>query len=89
MTRAQMAAQIPDYVREKLLSDDIISKVKNSPSDPALILLYTLWGQYVVPGDKQDINSCGKCRANMIDNWKSLQVELINVQKAKNLIKAI
>lgn len=81
---------IPDVIRsERILTpaDPIRNAVANKYNSH-MLLLYTVWYEYVEPNGKGDID-CGICLGRVLKNYRAMRAELEQLEAENNLINAV
>lgn len=86
MTAKQLANSIPHDYRVKII--EWLSVAKSGKPNKEFWLLWEAYFIYVDPnGVKKD--DCPQCRGNVLDNWKTLAKEIVEVEKQYNTLEQI
>lgn len=85
-----IALKIPDRVRsERLLIDaDPIYNARPHASNKDMQLLFAIWSDFIEKKSSDDMY-CPICLRNILQNFREIKDELINIEKDYQLLKAI
>lgn len=86
MTQRQVATMIPAEYRKEILLTNMISQAIAVASDPSMFYLATIWKNYISPDEEL---SCGQCLSRILGNYRSIQPDLVELEKEANLLNQL
>ncbi len=88
MTQSEIiAAGITHELRVKILTEWLPTAIADL-SNPGMKALFEAYFIYIEPDGIRNTN-CPTCIQNVLNNWKSLQTDLINQEQNYNLLNSI
>lgn len=91
MTIKDVAALIPDKFRKQILDDNVIYKAVAKGPDMQMRILVILYRNYINPGlpDIDMDNPCIRCLVDILDQFKSMEQYLVEIEREHNLIESV
>jgi hypothetical protein len=85
MKLKEIARMIPAEYRHMILAQNAIYKAVAVPLDPHMQMLFTVWTNFINPGGGLSLE-CTRCLGQMLDDYKKLQPEFINLEREAQLL---
>lgn len=85
-TFEEMALKIPRRYRDKILEENVIYRAIQDSQDKYMILLFTIWREYMEPGLREVDITCGICIGRVLDSYRALQSTFVELAKAEKLL---
>ncbi len=86
MTLRQLAEKIPAEYRREILLLNMISKAQPNAGDKLMNYLVTIWKNYI---DSERPATCALCFVGILNDYKTIQAELIKLEKERQLLNSI
>lgn len=84
MNQREIAASIPGEYRREILQMNLIDKAQAVAADPSMHYLATIWKNYIDPTFTPD---CPLCYGRVLNHFKALKLDFIELEKQANLLK--
>lgn len=86
INKYSIASRIPREVRQRriLNTSDPIAKAMPSSSNPDMMLLAEIWYTFIEPHKAR--NYCSVCLTNILENFRALKADLIELEKQYQLL---
>lgn len=85
MNLLQVATLIPAHYRRLILESNYILLAQAIPGNEAMMVLFTIWKNYVNPGSAMD-EQCSKCLGEILGHYKKLQQTFLEMNENDNLL---
>ncbi|MGE9312879.1 hypothetical protein ACLOAU_14625 [Niabella sp. CJ426] len=82
----EIAKMIPSEYRKEILEMDMIANAQATASDNTMYYLATIWKNYIEPTFQGD---CNLCYARVLNSYKQLFPDLIELEKQSKLIDEV
>lgn len=89
MSASAQARKIPDIIRERIICEaDPVGNALNHAEDGNMQFLFSVWTTFIHPGKDEDI-TCWRCRGRIIEHFKVIKAELVELEKQHRLLKSL
>lgn len=86
MNNRQIALLIPVEYRREILATNMIGSAMSISANASMNYLAVVWKNYVSPNETI---TCGACLERILNNWRMIQMDLIELEKQSQYLDSV